>query len=131
MFFIWFSNNCLKINAQFVSTLFKESRYSLAYKRFKLCNVYNNIKKHEPDYIIVNAGGALVPNFESTPIIMDEYQVMSVVQETKEGKVIAIHLDAIDHCATTREVLKAMATKNNISNDKLLIPNDGETIELN
>ena len=93
-------------------------------------DVYNNIKKHEPDYIVVNAGGALVPNFENTPIIMDEYQVMSVVQEAKDAKVIAIHMDAIDHCFTTREVLKVMATKNNISNEKLLIPNDGETLEL-
>ena len=79
----------------------------------------------------MNAEGALVPNYESTPIIMDKYQVMSVVQEAKEGKVIAIHLDAIDHCATTREVLKAMANKNNISDEKLLIPNDGETLDLN
>ena len=56
---------------------------------------------------------------------------MSVVQESKEGKVIAIHLDAIDHCATTRDVLKAMAAKINISNEKLLILNDGEVLELN
>lgn len=93
-------------------------------------DIYNNIDKHKPDYIVVNSGGALVPKFESTPIIMDEYQVLSVIQESKEAKVIAIHMDAIDHCATTREVLKEMAKNNNISNEKLLIPNDGEVLEL-
>lgn len=93
-------------------------------------DIYTNIKTHKPDYIVINLGGALVPNFESTPIIMDEFQALSVLQEAKDAKVIAIHMDAIDHCATTRAILKAMATENNISNEKLLIPNDGQTLEL-
>ena len=93
-------------------------------------DIYNYINKYNPDYIVINSGGALMPQFRSTPIIMDEFQAMSVVQEAKNGKVIAIHMDAIDHCETTREILKAMALKNNISNKKLLIPNDGELMEL-
>lgn len=92
--------------------------------------LYNNITKYKPEYIIVNSGGALIPEYENTPIIMDEFQTMSLVQESGSAKVIAIHMDAIDHCRTTREILKETAKKHSISNEKLIIPEDGDIIEL-
>ncbi|AJA67395.1 putative Zn-dependent hydrolase of the beta-lactamase fold [Myroides sp. A21] len=91
--------------------------------------IYQNIKRYEPDYIIVNTGGAKINGFEATPIIMDEKQAMSLVQESGKAVVIAVHMDAIDHCYTTREILKKEADKFKISSEKLLIPNDGEIIE--
>lgn len=92
--------------------------------------IYQNIKKYQPDYIVVNSGGALMPNFDATPIIMDADQTMSLIQESGKAKVIGVHMDAVDHCLTTREVLKKKAKEYNIGSDKLLIPNDGETINL-
>jgi len=92
--------------------------------------IYLNIKKFQPDYIIINTGGASVPGMESTPIIMDEVQAMSLIQESGNAKIIAIHMDAVDHCKTTREVLEAEAEKQKIGKDKLLVPKDGETIKL-
>lgn len=92
--------------------------------------IYQNIRKYDPDYIIVNTGGAKMPGFEATPIIMDEKQAIALVQESGKAKVIAIHMDAIDHCYTTREILKKEAVKFDISSQKLLIPSDGEVIEL-
>ncbi|WP_437917911.1 MBL fold metallo-hydrolase [Sphingobacterium sp. LRF_L2] len=93
-------------------------------------DIYQNIKKYQPNYIIVNSGGAKMPGFDATPIIMDEQQTMSLIQESGDAKVIAIHMDAIDHCRTTREILKKEAQKYNISSDKLLIPADGAFISL-
>ena len=93
-------------------------------------DIYANIEKYSPDYIVVNSGGAVVKGYEATPIIMDEKQVMALIQESGKAKVIAVHMDAVDHCRTTREVLCKEAKRNNVSADKLIIPKDGESIVL-
>lgn len=68
--------------------------------------------------------------YDATPIIMDERQVMALIQESGNAKIIAVHMDAVDHCLTTRAVLRKEAKKMKIGNDKLLIPEDGEIISL-
>lgn len=93
--------------------------------------IANNIGRYNPDYIVVNSGGAVMPGgYDATPIIMDERQVMALIQESGDAKIIAVHMDAVDHCLTTRAVLRNEAKKMNIGNDKLLIPEDGEIISL-
>lgn len=93
-------------------------------------DIYRNIQQYQPDYIVINSGGARMPGFEATPIIMDESQVMSLIQESGPARIIAVHMDVIDHCRTTREVLRKEAEIYNLVPGKLLIPEDGETIEL-
>ncbi|MBC5773673.1 MBL fold metallo-hydrolase [Pontibacter sp. KCTC 32443] len=88
------------------------------------------IKKYRPDYIVTNSGGAAFPGFEATPILKDEEQTMSLIQESGEAKVIAVHMDALDHCRTTRNSLREKANELNIGENKLLIPQDGEVIVL-
>lgn len=88
------------------------------------------IKKFKPDYIIVNSGGALIKGFENVPIIMDEAQTMALISESGKAKVIAVHMDALDHCRTTRSSLKEKAAELKIGTDKLIIPEDGEVITL-
>jgi len=94
-------------------------------------DIYLNIAKYKPDYIIVNSGGAAMPSFEATPILMDELQTLALVQESGNATVIAVHMEAIDHCRTTRTILRETAARWNISDSKLLIPADGETLVLN
>lgn len=89
-----------------------------------------NIIKFKPDYIIVNSGGALIKGFENVPIIMDEAQTMALIAESGKAKVIAVHMDALDHCRTTRSSLSLKASELNIGPDKLIIPQDGELIGL-
>lgn len=93
-------------------------------------DIKKNIKKFKPDYIIVNSGGALIKGFENTPIIMDEEQTMALIGESGKAKVIAVHMDALDHCRTTRKSLSQKAAESNIGADKLIIPEDGEVITL-
>ena len=62
-----------------------------------------------PDYIVVNSGGAIFPEFSKTdgPIIPDENEVMQILDELPSHiKLIAVHMDAIDHCQTTRAILR-------------------------
>lgn len=93
-------------------------------------DIKKTIKKFKPDYIIVNSGGALIKGFENIPIIMNEEQTMSLIKESGKAKVIAVHMDALDHCRTTRSSLSKKAAELNIGTDKLIIPQDGEIITL-
>lgn len=96
--------------------------------------IYDNIQKHKPDYIVVNSGGAIMPpqeQWKATPIIMDEHQTMALLQESGDIPVIAVHMDVIGHCMTTREILRKEARKFKISPEKLIIPADGEIVRLN
>lgn len=93
-------------------------------------DIKKTIKKFKPDYIIVNSGGAFVPGFENLPIIMDEAQTMELIKNSGKAKVIAVHMEALDHCRTTRSSLKKKATELKIGTDKLMIPEDGEMIKL-
>lgn len=93
-------------------------------------DIKKNIKKFKPDYIVVNSGGALIKGFENTPIIMNEAQTMTLIGESGKAKVIAVHMDALDHCRTTRSSLRKKADELKISKDKLIIPQDAEVITL-
>lgn len=92
--------------------------------------INENIKRIKPDIIVVNSGGAQIKGFENVPIIMDEKQTMNLVSSSGNAKVIAVHMDALDHCSTTRLVLSAEAKKNNIKKDKLVILKDTEIYNL-
>lgn len=92
--------------------------------------IKKNIIEFKPDFIIVNSGGALLKGYEHAPIIMDEEQTMAVIAESGKAKIIAVHMDALDHCRTTRKSLRQKAAESNIGTDKLIIPQDGETIKL-
>jgi L-ascorbate metabolism protein UlaG (beta-lactamase superfamily) len=92
--------------------------------------IKQNIAKYKPDYIIVNSGGALVTGFENTPILMDEEQTMALLAASGKATVIAVHMDALDHCRTSRASLRKKADAQHVSPKKLLIPQDGETVEL-
>lgn len=92
--------------------------------------VEKNILKFDPDYIVANAGDARIQGFEEVPIIMDEAQVMTLITHSGKAKVIAVHMDALDHCFTTRASLRQQAALFNIDASKLIIPQDGQVIPL-
>ncbi len=92
--------------------------------------IKDNIKRIRPDVIVVNSGGAQIKGFENIPIIMDEKQTMELIASSGEAKVFAVHMDALDHCRTTRLSLSEEAEKNSIPKDKLIILKDTELFNL-
>ncbi|GAB4234620.1 MAG: MBL fold metallo-hydrolase [Ekhidna sp.] len=91
--------------------------------------VKSAIEKHQPEIIIINPGGGIIPGFESTTVHMDEKQVLEMFRISPESKVIAMHLDSIDFCTVTRKSLKDFAIDNDISEEQLIIPDNGNTVE--
>lgn len=90
------------------------------------------VAKYKPDYIVVNSGGAIFPPLSKKegPIIPDEKEVMAMLREIPSNiKLICVHMDAVDHCQTTREVLRNEAIFNKVDMSRLIIPEDGETIK--
>lgn len=95
--------------------------------------IRENIDRYHPDYIVVNCGGAVFPEFSKDfgPILPDEHEVMQMLDEVpKNVRLIAVHMDAIDHCQTTRAILRNEAQHNHIDMNRLIIPEDGECIAL-
>ena len=84
------------------------------------------IEKFKPDIVITHSGGAKLPGFET--IIMDAEQTLTVLHASPAAVVVAIHLEALDHCHVSRQSLRQTADAAAIPASRLMIPQDGETI---
>ncbi len=84
------------------------------------------IEAHNPEVVITHSCGAAFS--DTAPIIMDGEQTLQLVRATPGSTVVAVHMDALDHCRTTREMLRSMADQASVSRSRLLIPEDGEKL---
>ncbi|MEM9679114.1 MAG: MBL fold metallo-hydrolase [Bacteroidota bacterium] len=82
------------------------------------------LKEYQPDISVVAAGTAQLDFFQ--PLLMRVDEVIKFTK-TAPGKVIANHLEAVNHCPTKRTDLKAKFTKENLSG-KTYVPDDGDTL---
>ena len=85
------------------------------------------IDTHAPDIIVVNAGAAQF--LEGGVITMDVDDVVQVCRAAPRAQVIAVHLEAINHCLLTRSALRAGTAQAGVKTP-LLIPVDGEDLRL-
>lgn len=76
-----------------------------------------------PEMTIVNAGGAQF--LTGGHITMNEQDVVDLCEYAPSTKVIAVHMDAINHCLVTRDKLKAHLEKEELL-DRVQLPEDGE-----
>lgn len=98
-----------------------------------LCEeVESAIKTYQPDVIVTHSGGAMWKNQAGEPvyIIMDALQTVNVAQQAPDSTIVATHMEALDHCTTTRLALRDAATQAGISEGRLLIPVDGDMLTL-
>jgi L-ascorbate metabolism protein UlaG (beta-lactamase superfamily) len=82
--------------------------------------------KYQPDVIVCHSGGAELE--DSGPIVMDAAQTVTVCKAAPSAVVIATHMEALDHCKTTREALQLAAQESGIDSNRLLIPEDGKLV---
>lgn len=89
------------------------------------------VSKYRPDYIVMNTGGNIALPLSQTdgPLIMDEMEAVRMIKECSQTtRFIAVHMDAVDHCQTSRSILRNQAEHDHIDMNRLFIPEDGETI---
>jgi L-ascorbate metabolism protein UlaG (beta-lactamase superfamily) len=83
------------------------------------------IAAHQPAWIVVNAGGARF--LQGGTITMEAGDVIAVAEAAPEARLMAVHLEAINHCLETREELRGSLAAAGLS-DRVAVPDDGETL---
>lgn len=84
------------------------------------------IEKYHPQIIVLNAGKAKMTGFEGA-IIMGEEDVLRASQVAKDAKIVAVHMDAINHMSLTREALRNYVQQHGIEG-RVDIPEDGASL---
>lgn len=84
------------------------------------------VRTKKPDIILTHSCGAVLK--DSGPIVMDALQTVEVCKMAPDAVVIAVHMEALDHGTVSREDLRLHARQNNIPENKLLIPDDGQVL---
>lgn len=90
-------------------------------------DVKNALDQFKPEIIILNSGAATITGLP--PIIMDEKDVLAVIRYAPKAKIVATHMEAVNHCVLTRQKLKEVLEVEKLSSH-VEIPKDGETINL-
>lgn len=85
------------------------------------------IAEKQPAVIVTHSCGARWKGSE--PIVMDAEQTIAVCAFAPDSRVVATHMEALDHATVSRADLRQYAEAHGISPQQLLIPADGETIE--
>jgi len=81
------------------------------------------ITTHKPEIIVVNAGDNQF--LDSDSLIMGKDDIYEVYKTALNAKIIASHMEAINHWTLSREELKSFINEKGISSD-VLVPDDGE-----
>jgi L-ascorbate metabolism protein UlaG (beta-lactamase superfamily) len=87
-------------------------------------DVERALKELKPDIAVMASGTATLDI--SKPILMTMDELIQFVRSAP-GKVVANHLEALNHCPTTRKQLKQELESNGLLS-KVYIPNDGDVL---
>jgi L-ascorbate metabolism protein UlaG (beta-lactamase superfamily) len=89
--------------------------------------VENALKKYKPDIVIVNAGAARF--LLGGRITMSGCDISPIARRLPNAKIIAVHMEAYNHCLLSRKRLREFADRKEWS-ERIFIPNDGATFSL-
>ena len=90
------------------------------------------IARYRPRVVVTHSCGATWPDAagQRSIIVMDAAQTIATCHLAPGAKVIATHMEALDHATVTRAELRQQARQAGIDDEQLLIPADGETLNL-
>jgi L-ascorbate metabolism protein UlaG (beta-lactamase superfamily) len=83
------------------------------------------LRAFQPDVVVVNAGAAQF--LEGGPITMSGEDIEQVCRELPTAQVLAIHMEAVNHCGLTRQGLGEFLHSHNLS-ERVKILADGEMV---
>jgi L-ascorbate metabolism protein UlaG (beta-lactamase superfamily) len=81
--------------------------------------------EYSPDVAVVNAGGARF--LEGDPIVMTVDDVVATARYAHGARVVAVHLEAINHCLETRADLHQRLREEKLT-DQVTVPEDGAEV---
>lgn len=86
-------------------------------------DVAQSLARYQPHVTVVNAGGARF--LEGEPITMDAADVIETARAHPDGELVAVHMEAVNHCVVTRAELSRALDEAGV---QAWLPGDGETI---
>lgn len=89
--------------------------------------VSGQIARLRPGVIVLNTGNALLTEFPAS-IIMGAQDFLRAYREAPWASVVAVHMDAINHCVLKRKDLRDLAQSRGLDPRRALIPADGEIL---
>lgn len=91
------------------------------------CKEVEDVCRLQPDVVVAFAGGAEFT--AGGPITMTAQNVHKLSTALPNSRIVAVHMEAWNHCAVRREDLRVYLREHGVDVDKqVLIPNDGETM---
>jgi L-ascorbate metabolism protein UlaG (beta-lactamase superfamily) len=83
------------------------------------------LDEHRPDVVVVHASGARFTGGD--PIVMDADDVVAVARRVPDARVVAVHLDAVNHCIQTRADLHQRLHEEGLT-ERVTVPEDGAAV---
>lgn len=109
----------------FVLRTENESSLYIAGDTIYCADVEQALTQHDPQVTVVNAGAAQF--IMGDPITMTASDVARVCRHAPKSKIIAVHMEAINHCHLKRAHLEAALEREGLRG-RVLIPSDGEVV---
>jgi L-ascorbate metabolism protein UlaG (beta-lactamase superfamily) len=89
--------------------------------------VASAVKMFNPDVLVVNTGAAQF--LEGGPITMSADDVVRTCQAAPQAQVVAVHMEAINHCLLTRNDLAFQLDSARVI-EQVAIPQDGDWVDM-
>ncbi|MBX9647133.1 MAG: MBL fold metallo-hydrolase [Xanthobacteraceae bacterium] len=80
-----------------------------------------------PEIIIIHSCGA---RWDGDLVTMDAAEAVATCRLAPASVVIATHMESLDHATVSRDELRRYSTEQGVSPQQLLIPQDGEALQL-
>lgn len=90
--------------------------------------VENTLNKFKPEAVVLNTGDARLDSLEGS-IIMGKQDTLRAIEHAPEAKIIAVHMDTVNHAALSRNELRTFVQEEKVAG-QVLIPEDGEYLPL-
>jgi L-ascorbate metabolism protein UlaG (beta-lactamase superfamily) len=89
--------------------------------------VRDALDTHRPDVVVVNASGARF--LEGDPLVMTTDDVVAVARHAPDAHIVAVHLEAINHCLETRADLHQRLREEGLTG-RVTVPENGAVVPL-
>lgn len=93
--------------------------------------IYNHkvayvFKTHKPDFVVLNAGYAKLPNFEGSPITGTQDVAHIHNKDAKTAQIVTVHMDALPQTTVSSDQMREFVEKNGLK--RVIVPKNGEVI---
>lgn len=84
------------------------------------------LEQYKPDFIVLNAGYAKLPNFDGSPI-MGKEDVAKAHSVAQKAKILTVHMDALPQTRVSGDEMRQFVEQNKL--ERVTVPKNGDVIK--